>query len=257
MEYRVGGNEVLLTLDRAYVADDDTALLQQVSRFKPLVDYLTTFKPQNVTVSTLTITNVQQIAGRVAAVRGMLTVKHKETKDTITQPLVLADEAPSVVLPVITVGQKHYAVLVRRPRLPVGGAEVTEAFEGTFRKEDGAFVAEGAELLKALGLQVTDKTCSALSNDDVTLGNEGSAPVKLLRASKIFTEQSFADATQTAIVSEDGSASLVVVPMEEVSTASSDLKAIVAASVFMRSKQQAAAPAASQPAAADEQQAQQ
>lgn len=236
MEFRVGGNEVLLSLERSYVSEDDTALLQQISRFKPLVDYLTTFKPQDHVVSTLTVANVASVAGRIASIRGTLGLKDKASKTVTTQPLFLSDDAPAVVLPVILVGQRNYAVLISRPKLAIGGAVAVEAFEGSFRKDDGSFVAEGSELLKALGLQITDKTCSALTAEDVCLGNEGLAPVKVLRASKTFSEQSFAEATATPIVSEDGSARLVVVPMEEVAQVSSDLKANLAASVFLRNK---------------------
>jgi hypothetical protein len=233
MEYRVGGTEVLLTLDKAYVAEDDTALLQQVSRFKPLVDYLTTFKPQDSVVSVLTINNVTTIAGRIASIRGRITLKHKVTKETQTEALALSDESRAVVLPVLSVGTAQYAALVRRPRLAIGGALITEAFEGTFAKEDGAFVAEGSELLKALGFHITDKTCSALSSEAISF-SDGNPPVKVLRASKVFTDSAFADATRSAIQSDD--ATLVIVPIEEVATQSTDAKAVVAASLLLRAK---------------------
>jgi hypothetical protein len=237
MEFRVGGNEVLLSLDRAYIAEDDTALLQQISRFKPLVDYLTTFKPQDFVVSTLTVTNVSIIAGRISAVRGVVTLKRKSTKATQAEPLFLSDQQPAIVLPVITVGARHFAVLISRPRLAIGGAPITEAFEGTFG-EDGAFQTEGADLLHALGLQITEKSCSTLSSDDISIGDSGAPPFKVLRATKVFTEQSFNDAMQSTIASEDGLSRLVVVPMDEVAAASTDLKANVAASLFLRSKAQ-------------------
>jgi hypothetical protein len=236
MEFRVGGHEVLLSLDKAYVAEDDTALLQQVSRFKPLVDYLTTFKPADLTLSTLVISNVNLIAGRVAGIRGHITLKHKTTKATRTEPLALSDEHRCVVLPVLSVGDRYYAVLVRRPRLAIGGEFITEAFEGTFAKEDGAFVAEDDVLLQGIGLQVTEKTCSALAGEDINMGVEGSAPVKVLRASKVYTEQSFDEMNKTLMVSEDGRSSLVIIPVEDVPSHSVDLKAIVAASLFLRSK---------------------
>lgn len=232
MEYRVGGNEVLVTLERSYVAEDDAALLQQVTRFKPFVDYLTTFKPQDFVVSVFTISNISLIAGRVSAVAGTLTLKHKLTKELRVEPITLTDAATVVVLPVITVGTTHYAVLVKRPRIAVGGASIAEAFTGHFGK-DGNLVADGGDLLKALGLHVSEKTCSALSNEDIVLGHEGQAPVKIVRATKIFTEQSFDDAMATPITSEDGT-SLEVIELDQVMYSTSDLKAIVAASLLQR-----------------------
>lgn len=230
MELRVGGNELLLCLDRAYVSDDETALLQQVARFKPLVDYLTTFKPSDFTLSVYTVANVGFVASRVSSVSGHITLKHSATKELLTQPLTLSDDASVVVLPMITVGTNHYAVLVERARVAVGGEKVAEAFSGSFGK-DGAFVTECGELLNALGFQITEKTCTALANDEMVLGQEGNKPLRIVRASRTFTQESYDDAMRSAIATDD--AKLVVVPLADVAATSTDMKAVLAASLAL------------------------
>lgn len=235
MELRVGGNEVFLCFSRAYVAEDDAALLQQISKFKPLVDYLTTFKPQDLTVSTITVTNVTMIASRVFSIIFDLTLVHSKSRESCTQTVKLEDSVQCVVLPILSVGTSHYAALVARPRVALGGEFILEAFSGAFGK-DGLLTAPSIGLLECVGLQVSEKTTVALSNEEICLGDE-LGPVRILKATKAISQQTFDDAFASAQPDELG-ARLVAIPLEEVITNhTSDMKAVVAATLALNGAQ--------------------
>lgn len=234
MELRIGGNEVFLSLGRAFYTADENALLQQVSRFKPLIDYLTTFKPQDFTISLMSVAAVSFIANRISDVTLDVTLKHKTTKENLQQVLTVAEETRTVVLPVMLVGNTMYAALVQRPRVAAGGHTVVEAFAGDFAK-DGTFNAEGKELLDAVGFQISEKSCTALTKEDISLGDEGQGPVRILKASKAFSQQSFDEAFGGQPVTS-GSSKLIAVPLESVAAESTDMKAVLAASLALAGK---------------------
>jgi hypothetical protein len=232
MELRVGGNEVLLTLHAAYVTDDDTAHLQQVARFKPLLDYLTEYKPAgDVYISAMIVTNVTFIANRVASVVVDVDLKNKATKESLVQTLALSDDVPVVVLPVLSVGTKHYAMLVTRPAVAIGGEAIVEAFAGAFNK-DGSFNATDSDLLSDVGFPVSEKTCTALTAEEVSLGHEGQRPVRLLKANKTFTQDSYDDAFSHPV--KRGDATLTLVLLEDVASVSADMKAVLAAALVLK-----------------------
>ena len=232
MELRIGGNETFLCLNKAFHTADENALLQQVSRFKPLVDYLTTFKPADFSLSIMSIASVTFIASRIADVTFDVTLKHKTTKETSTQVLTLQDDTRVVVLPVMSVGNRQYAALVRRPRVAAGGHDAVEAFCGTFAK-DGSFNAEGKELLEKVGFSVAEKTCTALGNGELlSVGDEGQPGVTVLKATKVFSQASFDETFGGAPVTH-GASVLAAIPLEEVAANSTDVKAVLAASLAL------------------------
>lgn len=244
MELRIGGNEVNLSLSKTFVAEDEGALLLQISKHKPLADYLTKWKPADgSSLSSMTVVSVDMIASRIASILVEVTLVHAKTKAKLSQRVRLSDEVRSVVLPVaMLAGGKPAAVLIERRRIATGGELQLEAIEGTFGKDGtltNSVVPAVLKLFDSIGWSITEKTCTALSMDDVSLGAD-STPVRLLQATKIFGAESLNEALAA---SKDGDVRLVAVDLDLVPTTTTDLKACVAASLALDAlaKQQHAA----------------
>ena len=229
MELRVGGNEVYLSMHSDNVCDDKAGTLQQVSKFKPLVDYLTKFHPTEFSIAAMTVRNVRWVAQRIVSV--VVDVKFTgKNRQSMVRSVLLSEETIHVVLPVLVVGDKSYAVLLSSPHVLLGGANINEAFSGIFLK-DGTFECEYAELLKRADLHVTDRACTALTAEDVSLDSDRS--VRLMQFPKVLTQREFAATFSDAGLPHVGDASLVVCPLSEVTSKTTDLKALLAASMIL------------------------
>jgi hypothetical protein len=278
-EFRVGGNEVLLSLSpeyRAFEEDGVTAtnsgeavsnLLGNVQRFKPFVDYLTAFKaPAECELTTVVIKNVGQIGTRIASVTCDVTLRHSKSGKSVMQPVHLdSDVVPVAVLPVIEVTDSNnsnsnngisagrYAVLFSRARLALGARSVLDIPIGFFEGGSGASkssssakplqVTNGIALddLAAAGFtaaHLTEKMCSPLSTgEDVVTGYEGQTPIRITYAKRTCSSQDVEGLLAVASSSEQKNggttASFVLVPLEDVATRTSDIHAILAASLLL------------------------
>lgn len=233
MDLRVSGVEVLLTLHRAYVTNDDTALLQQVSKFKPLADWITNFRPSGFTLSQITVRNVTFVAQRISSVTfDVVLVSKKDHTADLTQTVTLNDEPVAVVLlPIVTVGSERYGVLVSQLRLAADASAVEEAFLGHFVK-DGSFECRTVGLLAAAGINTTEKNCVSLASEEFSVGEEGLPPVRFMHTTKTMTKSDFDANFNKGSATVDGV--LVARPLKEIAQSSAaDLKARLAASLTL------------------------
>lgn len=267
MELNVGGNEVRLSLAPEYrvssadgnSADAATNLLGAVQRYKPFVDYLTSFKaPAECELTTIVIKNVGQIGQRIASITLDVTLRHAKTNSSITQPLHLeSDRAPSVILPVIEVAAEadgssaggQFAVLIPRARLALGAKVSLDAPMGYFESaaaadQPGAKSNAGKpiqltnvkqEFLDQAGFtakHLTEGMCKPLSTNDIVTGYEGQAPVQLLVARRSCSMKELSDLMQPFQQQGGSEAPFVLVPLEDVPNRTTDIHAILAASLF-------------------------
>lgn len=268
-EFRVGGNEVLLSLAPEYRLDasagadasDVGALLGAIQRFKPFVDYLTAFKaPAECELTTVVIKNVGQIGQRISSVTCDVTLRHAKSNNSITQPVHLAsDQVPAVVLPILEVAggdqgkdmtSGKYAVLFPRARLALGSKTVLDAPFGYF---DAASSSAGdkksasagplnvtngisAEDLAAAGFtaqHLTEKMCTPLSKEDMVAGYEGQVPVRIFACKRTCTVGDVERMLSTTADGDKKQPPFVLVPLEDVVSRTSDIHAVLAASLLI------------------------
>lgn len=229
MELRVAGNEVLLSLHRTYCAEDDSAVLQAVSKFKPLMDYLTKLNTDGFALSTLLVRNVQYVAQRIVQVHLDALFQAKGALDTITDSITLSDESLAVYLPVVVCSGVKYGVLVAEPLVAIGGQSIAHALCGV-QSKPGAFTSAHNELLSSNGFAVDGLT--SMSANELVVGHEGLAPSKFLTSTRVVTEDELAALQSLAAV---GGVSLVIQAVEDIVTNSQDLKATVAAALTLSS----------------------
>lgn len=212
------------------------ALLNDVAKFKPLADWMTKYRPTEFSLSVLTVRSVQKLSQRISSVVFEVTLVSKNSKEDLVQTVTLCDEpAQCVLLPIANVEGTKYAILASANRVPLGAKKVEEAFTGYFQK-DGAFECVSASaLLPKVGYSLNEKFCQGLSEEEISLGDEGFPAVRPVFMEKNFSKSEFlsyfgpgAEGVSTA----DGS-SLVAYPVAEVAEHSSDLKALVATSLFI------------------------
>jgi hypothetical protein len=230
MELRVAGHEVLLTLNKSYCCEDDSAVLQAVAKFKPLVDYLTKLNTEGFQLSTLTIKNVSYIAQRIVYVTVDALFASVKTRDTVSQVITLSDEVLAAYLPVVVCNGVSFAVLVEQQRIACGGGVlVAEAFRGV-QLPNGNFSGTNAGLLTAVGLPT--EGLKTLTPSEVVVGNEGTAPMTFLTSTKEVTESELSQLKNAA--PEDG-AKLVIMPLNDVIGCTTDLKAAIAVALLLQS----------------------
>lgn len=294
-EFRVGGNEVLLSLSPEYrsensnesTAEAAAALLGAVQRFKPFVDYLTSFKaPAECDITTVVVKNIGQIGGgatngRISSITCDVTLRHSKTNKSITQPIHLeSDAVPAVVLPVLEVadadeannnnnggGDKkqlsiagRYAVLFPRARLALGAKVVLDCPTGFFEVASGDKKSAGKPLQITNGISqadleragftpqhLTEKMCTPLStSEDIITGYEGQVPVRVMASKRSCTaadvEEMLAEMAEFSLQQQQQSTTsataatlppLVLVPLEDVASRTSDINAVLAASLLL------------------------
>lgn len=227
MELRVAGHEVLLNVHQSYCADDESAVIANVSKYKPLLDYLTKVVLDDVALSAITIRNVATISQRIASVTvDVEFVKMGPSRERSTETIILSEDPTAVFLPTVESGGKRFAVLVQQPKVATGGQNVAGAFVGTNPKP-GVFSGVGEDLLRTVGIDAYG--LKTLNQRDVVLGNEGTAPVKFLSSMKIVSEADLASIAEAA----DATGKIVLMDLEDVPSMCADLKACVAASLLL------------------------
>ena len=228
MDLRVAGHEVVLSLHRTYVSDDDVHVLQSVAKYKPLVDYLTKLHTEDFKLSNIVIRNVVLIAHRI----GSITVDmlfSGANRETISQTVVLTDEVQSLLLPVVTSGDEKYAVLVESARLGLCGASVPELFIGSQGKA-GSFSGPHVQLLTNNGF--TFEGIANLGPAELNVGQDGQAPLRFSVVNKTMDAAALEKLKGSA--TED--AKLIVVPLlDVVRNQIGDLKTLTAVSLVLAS----------------------
>jgi hypothetical protein len=258
-ELRIGANEVLLSLAPEYRTADSSAdatatLLGAVQRFKPFIDLLTAFKaPAECELTTVVVKNVGQIGTRISSVVLDVTLRNAKTKAAVTQPVLLdADTVSAVVLPVIDVVDSDpnssvtatggFAVLFPRARLALGSQTLLVAPVGFFSGSDaGGGAVQNLQLtngvtsddLASAGFRaqhLTERMCTPLAGEDIVTGYEGQAPVRVFASRRSCT----AAELQELIAARDTlERPFVLVPLEDVAARTTDINAILAASLLL------------------------
>mmetsp|Transcript_66519 Transcript_66519/g.77190 ORF Transcript_66519/g.77190 Transcript_66519/m.77190 type:complete len:235 (+) Transcript_66519:59-763(+) len=233
MDLRVAGHEVFLTLHRTYCADDDSTVLQAVSKFKPLMDYLTKLNTEGFQLSSLTVRNVQYVATRIVSVTmdTLFASSKKGERDTVSECITLSDDCVCVYLPVLQMASgEKLGVLVNQCRPTIGGQAHTEAFFGVQLKP-GSFSGSLTELLANASIPLDGLTVIPAPHD-LIVGNEGIGPIKLLTSTKANVTE--ADVQTIQGLTSPCGAKLVVEPLQDILSSSSDLRATVAAALLLK-----------------------
>ena len=238
MDLRISGTEVFVQLDKGYVAEDDAALLQEVSKFKPLADWITKFRPTDFNLSVIVIRSISKVAQRISSIVFEVTLVSKSSKENLVQTVTLCDEPTQVVLlPILVVDGKKYGALVNSTRVALGSVNVTEAFTGFFQK-DGSFESQAATaLLDPVGIATSEKYCQSLSEEDISLGDDGFPPVRPMYLEKAISKAEFDNFFGASNKTTNDAGTLVAYPLEEVASNTSDIKAILTASLVLAKSQ--------------------
>lgn len=192
MDLKVSGHEVLLCLDKKYCVEDESTVLVPVSKYRPLLDWITRFRPSGeYALAVISVRNCSWVAQRVSGI--VIDVTLQSTKNPglkLVQAVSLTDLPVVTVLPVYEVNSEKYVALVVNFQLAAKGV-AGEAFSGVESKP-GVVVMDQAAALAAIGVDTSAHLLQPLGNGDVTIGDENLPPVKLFKTTQYVTTEEFA-----------------------------------------------------------------
>lgn len=225
MEFSIGSNDVFLSLHPTYCAEDDGSILQAVSKYKPLVDWLTRYQPDTYKISRITVRNIQWIAKRIAVLAVDVELTNGE-RQKLVQSCTFTDDAKVVLLPVLSLNGHLYGVVIRQRRVALGGEEIEEAITGTVGKE--GFVGTGSEVLSQFGFKLGGNDLVALRGSTPFSLGEGLATASLVKATSALSPDDARPLLDGIAV--DGGV-VVARPLAQLASTARDLKVLVAASL--------------------------
>ena len=229
MDLKVSGHDVFLCLDKAYCVEDEATVLGPVSKYRPLLDWITRFRPSpDYTLSSITVRNVTWVAHRVASVSADITLQStKQTDLKLVQAVMLTDLPAVAILPLFQTEGAKVALLVNNFRLPASGVGA-EVFVG-YESKPGSVALENEQALVALGFDLSAHSLLPLGSSDVTVGNEDLMPVKLFKTTKIVSAGELEQAQEAAKKLETATFSLSFVPLGDIANTTNDLKTVLSA----------------------------
>lgn len=171
MELNIGGKTVLLTTHKTYCEVDEVNGLRAVSQYGPFQQYVAQCEANGPIPSAFILRNIFRYAHRVVGVVMDVELKDETGKNLIvSQTVNLTERLPAVMLPIVEIGTKKYAMLLHHRRLATGLSAVDEALCGVV-DIDGSFSSEYNEMLTTAGFDLSQAT--ALPRKCV-VGGEGS-----------------------------------------------------------------------------------
>ncbi len=228
MDLKVSGHEVYLCLDKTYCVEDESTILGPVSKYRPLLDWITRFRPSpDYKLAVISVRNVSWVAQRVASITVDITLfSSKQTGVKLEQALTLTDLPSVALIPLLDVDGQKIAVLTKSFRLPAKDV-ASEVFVGVESKP-GSVTMDNAAALAALGIDTSAHLLQPLGNGDVTIGNENLAPVKLFKTTKIVTSAEFEQLQDAAKSLETPTFAVTFLTLSD-AAASNDLKTVLCA----------------------------
>jgi len=244
MDFKLGSRTLSLSLHPSFVTEDPRELLQSVSKYKPLQDFVLRFPVNgNVVIAQIQVLMVEFIAQRIESTT--VEVGLASTKDKLAplmlQRVTISDLNPVCVLPVATLaeGNKKFALLLTGSSVFLAES-APQPFSGTQQSNGGGLVLQDQSILRALGFDFSAGSLKLLGSQDGTLfGDECRPPVRLMSVSQSFPSVESLNTRITQAVAEaakaDGTSTLglVAVPLEEVRKSSQDLRARLAATLVL------------------------
>lgn len=227
MDLKVSGHDVFLCLDKSYCTEDEGLVLAPVSKYRPLLDWITRFRPSpDYKLAIITVTNVSWVAQRVSSITADVTLQAtKNSTLTIQQAVTLTDLPTVGLLPIFDVEGVKTAVLIQSFRLAAAGVS-GEVFLGQETKP-GCVTMNNASLLDALGFDVSPHLLQPLGSD-MTFGNESLASVKLFKTVKILSPSELTQAQEAVAALASPSQQVLFVALSEVAQRTNDLKTALA-----------------------------
>lgn len=235
MEFSIGSNDVFLALHPTYCAEDDGTMLAAVSKYKPLVDWLTKYQTEGFKLSRVIVRNVQWVAKRISVLAADVELVSTErgvssSSNKLIQSVTFTDDAQAILLPVLSVNGFSYAVVVRQRRVALGGDVSEEAITGTVTKE--GFTGLGANVLAKFGFKLNGSDLVALRTTPFSFG-EGLLPQSIVKTSHALTQVDAQPLLDGVALEVDGSSGAVIIArlLDDVARTATDLKLLTAASL--------------------------
>ncbi|KAG5481769.1 hypothetical protein CUR178_07122 [Leishmania enriettii] len=201
MELVVGQKRVLLTTHKTYSEADELHSLRAFVRYAPLCTYLAECATNGPVPDAVVVRRLERVAHRITGAIVDLVYRDACSSSSTTRALRLSNTCPAVLLPVVCVQGRRYAVLAQQALVPQGLAVVTMAMRGVVNAE-GDFASDTyASALAEVGIRLEDATL--ISSTPFTIGNEGEPAIRL------FTVKATWDAEQAEQLRENPKLALV------------------------------------------------
>eukprot|EP00796_Vickermania_ingenoplastis_P001854 gene1854-1133_t len=153
MEIKIRDKDVLLTTHKTYCEPEEVKGLQAVSQYAPFQKYVADCSARGPAPRAFIVRNIFRFAHRVVGV--VLEVEYVDsTGKKLSQTVNLTDQPPAILMPIIQIGDKKYAVLVRQRRLATGLEATDEAITGAVGLS-GEFSSDHNEAVEALGFSLS------------------------------------------------------------------------------------------------------
>ncbi|CAJ1021589.1 conserved hypothetical protein [Leishmania braziliensis MHOM/BR/75/M2904] len=172
MELTVGGKPVLLTTHKAYCEVNELQSLRAFAQYPPLCTYLTECEKNGPIPDAVVVRHLERVAHRITGAVVDLIYGGTST----ARVLRLTNARPAVLLPIVAIEERRYAVLVQQVELSQGLKTVTTAMRGIVDAEGGFANDTYTSALARAGVRIAD--ASPLSFTDFTIGNEGEPAVR-------------------------------------------------------------------------------
>lgn len=175
MEFKICEKNVLLTTHKTYCEVDEQNGLQAVFHYSPFQKFSSECEKRGPVPKAFIIRNIFRLAHRVVGV--LMDVEYIDsTGMKVTHTVHLTDQPPAVLLPIINVGEKTYALLVNHRRVATGMKTVTEAITGVVGPNDEFSCKEHENALEKAGFQLslsevmTKRTFTIGGDEEGTVG---------------------------------------------------------------------------------------
>lgn len=169
MEFKIRGENVLLTTHKTYCEVGEQNGLQAVSLYSPFLKFSTECEKRGPVPRAFIIRNIFRFAHRVVGI--LMDVEYVDSTGVkVTHTVHLTDQSPAVLLPVIHVGEKAYALLIRHRRIATSMKLVTEAITGMVGPNGEFSCKEHERALEKVGVQLSSS--QLISERTFTIGGD-------------------------------------------------------------------------------------
>jgi hypothetical protein len=206
MELAVDGRTVLLATHKTYCEGEELQTLRAISQYHPLLSYLQSCAERGALPTAIVVRRLYRIAHRIHGAEVDVVYEDATRHSTTAYVVQLSNLHPALLMPVVAVNGKRYALLAQESTLSQGLRPVVTCIRGCV-DDAGRFDATAhAAALSALGVSYAD--AKPLSSQKFTIGNEGEPPLR------VYSMTLHWDAGSARAV--EASNGLVLMPLEEV-----------------------------------------
>ena len=232
MNLSVGSHDIFLQLHPAYCSSDDGSLLQQVSKYRPLVDWLTKFRPDASLhkLSQITICNVSWVSKRIESVAlDVEFISTSEGAPRITQSFSLTEYPQTVLIPLLKVNGTQFPLLVRQERAALGGQVSEEAFIGNVNAD--GFEGPHSAILISMGFNLAPTALTELRSGSLSFA-DGLPPANFAKVELEIPQDEAQQFLEQGGKLFEGGVYVKALTQSEVLSSSSDLKTVLACTLL-------------------------